>query len=184
MDLYGFAKAQVTLKAVLLASSICVSISVDAFDYDHFRPIADQTILVRQERRMAQLGIGNPPISGIVPNFSSDFMFVLAAHRCASTRASTSGPISHIHWNARLTEQNDSVQYRPDLPHVECLPDQNLRKGPSTPPVLQTEILWEYINRKGLSQCDLVLPRLHEIKSGVFNVTVSKCPWLLTHFYC
>lgn len=180
-----FRRTQVALKAVLLVSSICVGLSINAIEDEWFHPMPVQRLLIRQERTMAQLGIGNPPSVGEYQNFSSDVMFMLAASRCTTTsRNASSGATTHVHWNAVPREQKDVVQNQDGLPPIKCLFAGPIDGVPSTPAVLRTKVLWDSINRKGLLQCDPQLPHLHEIKSGLFSIMISKSPWRLTHFSC
>lgn len=192
-----FRKAQVALKVLLFVCSICVGLSVNAFQDDFVRlaPLPGRMVLIRRERRMAQLGIGNPPIidkTTTTPvrklrrNFSSDVMFVRAAQGCLSTSSNaSSGVIKQIYLNASTSENITPEQYTFRGNH-RCASELIAPNPTSSSPirVLETENLWESMNRQNLLECDPALPSLSTIKSGVFNITLSKCPWRLTQFYC
>lgn len=182
-----FRKAQVGLKVVLLACSIAVGLSINAFEYRLSVPVPYQTVLVNRKRGMAQLGIGNPPFMDLAQNFSSDVTFVLlATGECFSAVISaTSGKTTRVHWNASPSMEFLPAQYSRNF-SIVCL--QKREEPPNddfhAPPLIRREELWESISRKDLLQCAPKLPTLSEIQSGIFTISISKCPRRLTHYHC
>lgn len=103
---------------------------------------------------------------------------MLKATRCISNNMTDSGVRRIVHWNARFSPPPGPVRESDTFfPFwMECLTEKNgvsaaallVREGPSMK-------AFGYL---------FDTPTRREIKSGAFNISVSGCPWRLTHFHC
>lgn len=173
-----FRKAQVALKLVMLACSIAVGLSIDGFSRDRKVRMLDETVLVPQVRRMAQLGIGG------FNNFSTDVLFVFYASRCYfADNDDVSGLHTFTYWNARaLVPIHPDNYWRPTrrLFPLECLSKKNdFYVSPIRRIARNTTT---YYREK---RCIENLPNITEIKNGTYNVTVTKsCSWHSPRLEC
>lgn len=139
-------------------------------------------MLVRRNRGMALVGIGNPPFAKELQNFSNDVTFVLSAYSCALTTANTSSDIiTQIHFNAILDADTLPTEYNAIWPDTvaHCLDFSYPRQV-----IHRAEKLWVSISRNDFLRCDPAPPSLDEIKSEIYRIRKSKCPWRLTHYNC
>lgn len=109
-----FRRTQVVLKAVLLASSIAVGLSINSFDNDVFDVIPVRgSMLVRRERRISRLGTGNLPLTGDALNLSNEVRFVLGAQSCVlNTGDGSSVSATEIQLNAMYKGGVNPEQYQ------------------------------------------------------------------------
>lgn len=178
-----FRKAQVAIKFVMLVCSIAVGLSIDGLSRDREVRMPNETVLVRQVRRMEQHGIGG------FNDFSIDVLFMKNSFRCTSRDYNASTDLHMTtYWNARalmpISRGNCDHDYNLGpgnrLFPLECLSDRN---NFSVSPVRQKPFNVSYSFR--YQNCFNRFPELPEIKSGFYTVTLnSTCPWHFLRLEC
>lgn len=167
-----FRAAQVALKLLMFTCSIAVRLSIDGFTKYRQVRVPNQTVLVRQDRRMSEIGIGGHK------NFSSDVMFVQSSASCSfRDRDTISGLENIVRWNVRALAPNVIGHRKFDrMSSLQCL---SVKNGFSVRPV-NTNVP----NIHDTQDCAVSTPNVRQIKLGRAAVSVSRCPWRLTHFHC
>lgn len=165
----GFRVFQVVLTVVLFASSIAVCLSIDGFSVKGHVPVPEQTILVPQERRMDEIGVGE------VGNFTKDVLFVRSAFQCASADHSASVGTQTIR-NALALEPIGPNQYQQLTEQtfpLKCLSDNTEFSVSAV-----RKRTFSHTKLSSANSCILRVPTLREIQSGNFTAVLkNNCPW-------
>lgn len=169
-----FRMSQVALKLVMLVCSIAIGLSIDGFSASQSVVVPEQTIVVRQDRQMADIGIGG------FRNFSEEVLFVKRAVSCSRwDRSDRLGIRNTTFWNIRSLVPVSSRRYvlrnSTEKTPVQCLTKDNN---------YNVSAVLTYNELDARASCAEKLPSFSEIQIGVYNVSISRCPWRLTHLYC